>query len=179
MCEIAVRHCYFGPSPKGTVVTLLNRKVDYALLILAYLSQKAEGGCAREVAGRFGLSRAFVANILKELCHKGFVSSHRGVKGGYLLRRSPETVSLAELMDALDESFRFAECTQRQPGDGCSLVNVCPIKDRIAEVHRRLRQVLEDITLAELFGPAVPATDLQIGLEPLAGARAYAAALGD
>src|SRR5262249_13244461 len=154
-----------------------NRKVDYALLILAYLDQKAEGGCAREIATKFGLSRAFVANILKELCHKGFVTSYRGVKGGYVLQRSPEEVSLAELMEALDESFRFAECNHLVPDDGCSLVNICPVKGPIAEVHQRLRQVLQNIRLAELFRPAFPSTGLQIGLEPLTLARSYADAL--
>ena len=54
-------------------MTLLSRKADYALLILSYLSEKAVGGTARAIAEQFGLSRAFVANILKELCQKGFV----------------------------------------------------------------------------------------------------------
>jgi Rrf2 family protein len=153
-------------------MNLLNRKVDYALLILSYLHQKVEGGCAREIAARFGLSRAFVANILKELCHKGFVTSHRGVKGGYVLQRPAAAVNLAELMDALDESFRFAACNQITPDDGCSLVHVCPVKGPIAEVHHRLRQVLQNITLAELFRPTLSPPGLQIGLEPLAGALA-------
>jgi Rrf2 family protein len=160
-------------------MTLLNRKVDYALLILSYLSQKAEGGCAREIASRFGLSRAFVANILKDLCHKGFVTSHRGVKGGYVLQRLPEAVNLAELMDALDESFHFAECNHLVPDDGCSLVNICPVKSAIAEVHQRLRRVLENVTLAELFRPAFPPRGLQIGLEPLTEARTYADTLAE
>jgi len=145
-------------------MTLLNRKVDYALLILSYLSQRRRGGCAREIADQFSLSRAFVANILKELCHKGFVTSHRGVKGGYVLQRSPEAVNLAELMDALDESFRFAECNHLIPDDGCSLVHVCPVKGPIAEVHQRLRKVLQNVTLAELFQPACPSDGVQIGV---------------
>ena len=62
-------------------------------------------GSAREIAARFELSRAFVANILKLLCGKGFVTSHRGVKGGYVLERPADEVTLAELMDALDDSF--------------------------------------------------------------------------
>jgi Rrf2 family protein len=158
---------------------LLNRKVDYALLIISYLHKKAAGGCAREIAGTFGLSRAFVANILKELCHKGFVISHRGVKGGYVLQRPADAVSLAELMDALDGSFRFAECNQDIPDDGCALVHVCPVKGPIAEVHERLRKVLVNTTLAELFQPALPFQGLQIGLEPPAEARPLAGALAD
>src|SRR5258708_6515364 len=92
-------------------MSLMSRKVDYALLILSFLDHNREGGCAREIAGRYGLSKGFVANILKELCSKGFVASHRGVKGGYVMRRPAESISLAELMDALDEPFHLAECT--------------------------------------------------------------------
>src|SRR5205807_8446173 len=68
----------------GRRMTLLTRKVDYAILVLSYLHHHPEGGCAPEIADGYSLSRAFVANILKELCHKGFVTSHRGVKGGYV-----------------------------------------------------------------------------------------------
>ena len=58
-------------------MTLLSRKADYALLILSYLHQKT--GTARAIAEKHGLSQSFVANILKELCHRGFVAGHRGV----------------------------------------------------------------------------------------------------
>ena len=54
-------------------MTLLSRKADYAMLIVSYLHARPEGGNARAIAERFGLSRPFVANILKELCHRGYV----------------------------------------------------------------------------------------------------------
>jgi Rrf2 family protein len=138
-------------------MSLLSRKVDYALLILSYLHHRQEGGSAQAVARELGLSRAFVANILKELCHKGFVVSRRGIKGGYLLRRPAGAITLAELMDALEDTFHLAECCRESPDDGCFLFGVCPIKGPIAEVHRRLREVLGQVSLAELFvRPAPP-----------------------
>jgi Rrf2 family protein len=138
-------------------MSLLSRKVDYALLLLCYLHRSSEGGCARIIAERFGLGRPFVANILKELCQQGFVTSQRGVKGGYLLRRPAAAITLAELMDALDDSFHLAECCQEQPALGCTLFGVCPITGPVATVHRRIRDLLGTITLDELFGPAAPA----------------------
>jgi Rrf2 family protein len=133
-------------------MTLLNRKVDYALLILSYLHHNPEGGCARAIAGRFGLSRAFVANILKGLCHEEFVSSHRGVKGGYLLRQGAAARTLADLMDALDDAFYLAECTREAPDECCPLYAICPVKAPVAEVHRRMREMLSQVTLAEILG---------------------------
>ena len=112
-------------------MTLLSRKADYALLILSYLYDRP--GTARAVAEKFGLSRPFVANILKELCHHGFVASHRGVKGGYDLARPANTITLAELMETLEDGVRLAVCN---PGthdqDVCSIAGVCTLKGPIS-----------------------------------------------
>lgn len=136
-------------------MALLTRKVDYAILALSYLHRRPEGGCAREMAAHLGLSRAFVANILKELCHKGFLTSHRGVKGGYIIARPVEDVTLVEFIESLDEHpFQFAACNGSVPGDGCSLAGACPVRSPVAEIHRRLRAVLSGVTLAELFDTA-------------------------
>lgn len=141
-------------------MTLLSRKADYALLILSYLHVRPVGGTARLVAEKFGLSRPFVANILKELCQKGFVVSHRGVKGGYSLARPASAISLAELLEEIEDGFRLTACSESAHGHesdgGCSLTAVCTVKGTMAEVHRRLIGVLRGVSLAELFDPATP-----------------------
>lgn len=144
-------------------MTLLSRKTDYALLILSYLHSHRDGGCARTIAEHFGLSRAFVANILKELCQKGFVASHRGVKGGYVLQRSAEEVSLAELLESLEDGFRLAYCNGQPHAaeEECSVQHTCTIKRPIGELHRRIMAVLQAVTLSELFQPPLPATTFQ------------------
>ena len=143
---------------------LLNRKVDYALLILCYLHHKTEGGCAREIAARFGLSRPFVANILKDLCQQDYVSSHRGVKGGYLLKGEVAERTLAELIDALDDTVQLAECNTIPPDGCCNLLDVCPIRVPIGEVHSRIREVLESVKLAHLFERSTMDQTVQLDL---------------
>jgi Rrf2 family protein len=152
-------------------MTLLSRKVDYAIVILSYLHHRVEGGSAREIAARFDLSRGFVANILKTLCHKGFVTSHRGVKGGYVLQRPAEDVKLAELMDALDENFHLAPCSKDAPEDVCSLAHTCPVRTGVAGVHQRIRELLRSVSLAELLQPVAPESGTQFGLEVLVSRR--------
>jgi len=141
-------------------VTLLSRKADYALLILSYLYQHKTGGTARAITEQFDLSQPFVANILKELCNKKFVTSRRGVKGGYALARDASTISLAELLEAMEEGFRLTVCnhaagttTSAKAEDNCSHAGACTVKGPMAEVHQRLMGVLRGVTLAELFDP--------------------------
>src|SRR4051794_22001873 len=128
-------------------MTLLNRKVDYALLILCYLYHRANGGSAREIADHFGISRPFAANILKGLCQQWFVVSERGVHGGYRLHESAARRTLAELIDALDSPVRLAECNDPAPHECCSLATTCPIRTPITQVHDRIRAVLENVRL--------------------------------
>lgn len=138
-------------------MTLLSRKTDYALLILSYLHNHSEGGCARTIAEHFGLSRAFVANILKELCQKEFVVSHRGVRGGYTLQRPAEEINLAEVLESLEDGFRLANCTGHsypETEDDCMMLHRCPIKQPIGELHRRILDTLRHVSLVEIFVPA-------------------------
>jgi Rrf2 family transcriptional regulator, cysteine metabolism repressor len=137
-------------------MTLLSRKADYALLILSYLHQKPVGGTARAIAEKFGISRAFVANILKELCQNEFVQSHRGVKGGYVLARDAASITLAELLESVEDGLRLTMCNTGPLHDheNCSLAGVCTLKGPISEVHHRLLEVLRGVTLAELFDPS-------------------------
>ncbi|QJX00062.1 RrF2 family transcriptional regulator [Frigoriglobus tundricola] len=154
-------------------MTLLSRKADYALLILSYLHQNKTGGTARAIAEQFGLSRPFVANILKELCQNGFITSHRGVKGGYALARDAATITLAELLEAVEEGFRLTVCNNAHAAaataDACSHAGTCTVKGPMAEVHQRLMGVLHGVTLLELFDPKAKPSALHA--LPLLGAK--------
>lgn len=164
-------------------MTLLSRKTDYALLILAYLHTHRDGGCARTIAESYGISKAFIANILKELCQKGFVASHRGVNGGYALERSTDEINLAELLESLEDGFRLTNCNGHEHSmdedeEECAVLHRCPIKGAIGDVHRRILETLRSVTLTEIFQSSQPATTYQpllatLGLrEPAAAAMA-------
>lgn len=150
----------------------MSRKADYALLILSYLYQHKTGGTARAIAEQFDLSRPFVANILKELCNKELVTSHRGVKGGYALARDAASISLAELLEAVEEGFRLTVCShgsEEPVDDACSHATTCTVKGPMAEVHARLMGVLRGVPLTELFDPKAKPSALHA--LPVLGAR--------
>lgn len=90
------------------------------------------------------------------------MASTRGPRGGYRLLHATRHATLADLMDSLEEPMRLAACNQPQPEACCSLTASCPIRDPIAAVHNRLRAVLENVTLAELFGSP---TEVAVPLE--------------
>lgn len=143
-----------------TMSTLLSKKTDYALLILAHLHEHPNGGSAREIADRFNLSKAFLANILKELCQKGFLVSHRGVNGGYELRRPASEVNLAEILEAMEDGLALTSCSTHQNDESqdCAVLNMCPIRGPMVEINRRVTEALRGIKLSELLEPLMNRT---------------------
>jgi Rrf2 family transcriptional regulator, cysteine metabolism repressor len=145
------------------VSTLLNKKTDYALLVLSHLGDHPTGGSAREIADRFGLSKGFLANILKELCQKGFLVSHRGVKGGYTLARPADRISLAELLESLEDGWKLTTCTGQLDHEvhDCSVHHMCPIRGPLNEIHRAIVSVLKNVTLADVMRQKPTTTTFQ------------------
>lgn len=160
------------------MATLVSRKTDYALLILSHLADRPGGGSAREIAERFGLSKAFLANILKELCQKGFLVSHRGVKGGYSLARPADRISLAELLEALEDGWKLTTCTGQQDHDehDCTVYNLCPIRGPLNEIHKAIVGALRTVSLADLLHRSAPVTTTFQPVLSLLGHRAAPAA---
>src|SRR5579862_5799279 len=89
----------------------LTKKTDYALIALAYLGQHpGRVASAREIAEARNLPAALLMNILKELQHHGLLRSTRGVKGGYEIAADFNSVSLHQVIVALEGPVRLIEC---------------------------------------------------------------------
>lgn len=151
-------------------MSLISRKVDYAILTLVELARGGRDASARDLAERHGLSKAFVANILKELCQAGVVESHRGVLGGYRLAKPPREITVRGLIAALDGEFQFMACAGDDVAEhDCGLVNSCPVREPLRKVHDRLLAVLADVTLADLGAPAPRGEPVLVTLETIRG----------
>ena len=146
-------------------MSFFSRKMDYALLVLSHLHNNPDGSSAREIASKFSLSRPFLANIMKILCQHGYLSSHRGVHGGYVLIRKPENISLSDIMESLDETFHLTDCSKESEKQTCTARTFCPIRTGMSGVHDRIRTILKDVTLAEILDPVRTNNSLQFGLE--------------
>lgn len=156
---------------------LVTRKTDYALVALAHLARRADRWVsAREVATRSGISLAVLTNLLNALAHGGLVTSARGVKGGYRLARSPEDITLADVIQAIEGPARLTVCAA-SPAEGesnrCRFEEVCVLRGPVRKAHRRLRAFLEGVTLAELAFEAEPCELQTIGADHHAYGNEY------
>ncbi len=136
----------------------LTKKTDYALIALSYLARHMEGVVsARELANVSRVPLPILTNILKTLAHAGMVVGERGSAGGYSLARSAESISLHELIAAIEGPFQFVQCVPVGPDSHrtpCELESCCSIRQPAHRIHGRLREFLESVTLAELVEDA-------------------------
>lgn len=135
----------------------LSRKSDYALVALAYLAGPGAGlgvVAAREVAAETGLPEPVTQAVLKQLAVSRIVSSTRGAAGGYELARDPASVTVLEVVVAIEGPVQTAACCDGNLpilGQACRLAGDCTISHAVRLMHRRLVGVLERTTLADLL----------------------------
>lgn len=78
-------------------------KSRYAVVALAELAKSGDHPVpVKELAERRGVPEQFLEQLFSTLRRAGFLTSHRGSKGGYTLGRSPEEITVLEVVQALD-----------------------------------------------------------------------------
>lgn len=143
----------------------VSAKAEYACLALVELTarnqarptqsdnQERSGNPIRirSIAEATGVPLRFLVQILLQLKTAGLVTSVRGAAGGYQLTRSPESISLADIINAIDDRGS----TSWTSSPGLSKVVPSPVVDALLSVWRDIQaeeqRLLDRLSLAELL----------------------------
>ncbi len=134
----------------------LSVRGEYALraLIVLGLDYIEDGSVLRiqEISDRQNIPKRFLEQILNDLKSAGIVESKRGVAGGYRLRRSPERVTLAEIIRYIEGPLAPVSCVSERYYEKCSCPDEekCGIRSVMKEVRDAIVKILEGVTLAQL-----------------------------
>lgn len=127
---------------------------EYGLRCLLQLARNSEKQLlsAEDIAEKEGLSVAYVEKILAQLRRVGLVSSVRGMYGGYQLTRSPDRITVGELVKAVDGDF-FTDICQHFSGNQNACVHSadCSVRPVWLMVARHVYRILDNLTLADLL----------------------------
>lgn len=130
----------------------LSRTVAYALQATLQLAQAETGvpvPCSR-LAAEGKMPERFLLQILRNLVAHGILASTRGVEGGYTLDRSPEDISLLELIEAIDGPMN----PTLPVNEGFSPESKLKLESAMSEVTARARRELDAVKLADLLPQA-------------------------
>lgn len=131
----------------------ITKQTDYGIVLMTHMAADPERRYnAPDLSSEAQLPLPMVSKILKLLTRDGLLVSHRGVKGGYALARTPAEISVDEIVTALEGPIAITECIEHSPGE-CEHEEVCPTRGNWQLINQAVRQALERITLAEMTVP--------------------------
>ena len=119
-------------------------KGEYALQAVLDLTIRESPAPVKiaSIARRQKIPQKFLELILAGLKQGGFVESRRGAEGGYLLARSPDEITVGEVLRFVEGS-RSSRTTPRQSGE-------TPFTDMWTRIDRAVSEVLDNTTFTEL-----------------------------
>jgi FeS assembly SUF system regulator len=146
---------------------ILSKLADYGVIVATHMAvapQRREN--AATIAAAIRLPQATVAKLLKSLAHAGLVTATRGAAGGYRLARPAASISVAEVVAAIDGDIGLTQCSIHV--DECAHTHYCPTRPHWAAINRAVGQALAAVTLDEMispmaFVPLAAATTAQVG----------------
>lgn len=134
----------------------ISAKVDYAIRALVEIARLEPGQVARaeDVATAQHIPRNFLQAVLADLRRAGMVSSRRGQTGGWGLARTPDAISMADVIRAIDGPLVSVHGVR--PEDVRYEPSVAVLQNVWIAVRSSLREVLEQVTLADLLQGELP-----------------------
>lgn len=100
----------------------------------------------RELAEHLCVSRSHLAKVMQRLVGAGLLDSVRGARGGFRLTRSADSLSLLEIVEALDGHIPSTECLFDRP---VCAEGPCVLGQLLGSVTSELRERLASITVAD------------------------------
>ena len=92
---------------------------------------------------------SFLENILIDLKNHGIISSIRGARGGFVLKRTPEQISMYDILSSLEGKLVLIDCIHTP--DACPKSDKCVVRDVWGELQRTQEKILKETTIQFLL----------------------------
>jgi Rrf2 family cysteine metabolism transcriptional repressor len=148
------------PAYHGSGAIAFSTKGEYGVRLMVQLGRHVGKGPASlaEIAAEEDLPRAYLEQLVVNLREAGLVTSTRGAHGGYELARPAETISMAEVLRALEGPIAPMMCASDDPEHAtvCDRSSRCTVNVLWVRVRDAVAGALDSMTLADLVPPRIP-----------------------
>lgn len=128
---------------------MLSQTVEYALRAMIHLAA-LDGGVSTNsetIAERTRVPQGYLSKVLRDLVVAGLVNSQRGPNGGFSLAREPRSISMLDVVNAVNPIERISACPLGNP----SHTQLCPLHQRLDDALDMIERQFRDTTLAEVL----------------------------
>lgn len=126
---------------------VVRRNTDYAIRLIVNMAESYGSGpkSARELATQEEVAYELACKLLQRLACAGFVKSVMGPKGGFILAKRPEDISLLEVMTAIQGPVILNKCTRR--GFVCHRLPGCAVNKELLKLQKYVEKSLSQVKL--------------------------------
>ena len=128
----------------------LSKKADYGLIAMKHLALRGDRGSsnAREIAEQYNIPIELMAKVLQRLVRRGLLSSQQGTRGGYQLSRPATTMTVADVIQAIDGPLTVTACSTTE--GQCDQFTTCNVRDPLWRIKERILAALGTVTISEM-----------------------------
>jgi Rrf2 family protein len=139
----------------------LSKKADYALIAMKHLAIRpdAASASAREIAEQYDIPVELMAKVLQRLVRSGLLVSTQGTRGGYTLRKPAASISVSDVIQAIDGPFSVTACSTEN--NGCDQYSKCSVRDPLWQIRERIAAALATVSVAELAADQIKGDGLR------------------
>ncbi len=128
---------------------MISQTAEYALRSVVCLATPTEKPLTtQEIAIRTQVPESYLSKVLQTLGRAGVLKSQRGLHGGFSLAIEPGSLTLLQVINAIDPITPIKECPLKLEKHG---TNLCPLHKRINLSIEALIYTFGDTTLAEIM----------------------------
>ena len=149
----------------------LSMRTDYALRVIFTLVDNHGGSSITiaQLAKRNEIPKPFLEQIMLDLKRGGWVNSIRGKQGGYYLSRSPEEITLGEIVRHFDGYLAPLACVSVTGYRQCTQESVCRFRHLMLRSRNLVAKLMDETTLASAAKAAVVTSYEVSNLQGLGG----------
>ncbi len=130
----------------------ITRQADYAVRAVLYLAQigSERRAATSQIAQEQNIPPSFLAKIVSQLSVAGLLQTSRGARGGVSLARDPESISILEVVEAIDGPILLNECVA-VTGSDCNFGDDCPMRPVWCDAQLELVNRLKNTSFAQFL----------------------------
>lgn len=137
----------------------ISTKGHYGLrsLIDIALNQSEGPVTLNDIAKRQALSVKYLWQVINPLRTEGFLSVTRGAKGGFVLARPADQITMLEVLTTLEGPISILKCITDETV--CDRVKTCAARTVWLEVNQAIEKSLASTTLAKMLADFQSSSD--------------------
>jgi Rrf2 family nitric oxide-sensitive transcriptional repressor len=127
---------------------MLSKTAEYALRTVACLAGEAgRSEPADSLCEQTKVPRRYLHKVLQDLVHAQLVHSRSGPGGGYSLSRSPDDITILDVVNAVAPLERIRHCPLGLP----SHTSLCPLHQQLDQAYAATEMAFASVTIGQVL----------------------------